>query len=249
MRLTLVLGSLFALSTVARAQADAPAAGSTSERWSFSVVPYFWAASLDGTMKLGDLPETDASASFSDLLENLDFAAASFFTARKGPWVVLADISYAALAIDETVGTSNVEIDSSTAWASLGLGYTLSDSTARSVDIFAGARYMDVNNDAQSTGGTTASFSKDEDWIDPIVGFSARAAVSACFELALTADVGGFGVGSDLTYQLIPTASYLFSDTLSLHFGYRWFDTDFEDSDFEYDVTQSGWLLGFGLGF
>jgi hypothetical protein len=254
MRITAVLGPLLALTllaspTVAQAQAGTPTDGSTSERWRFSVVPYFWAANLDGTMKLDGLPETDASASFTDLLENLDFAAASFFVARKGPWVVLADLSYAALAVDETVGTSSVEIDSTTAWFSFGLGYTVSQSLDGSIDLFAGARYMDVNNDAQSTGGTTASFSKSEDWIDPIVGFNARAALSNEFELALAGDIGGFGVGSDLTYQLMPTATFLFNQTFSLHFGYRWFDTDFEDSDFKYDVTQSGWLLGLGFGF
>ncbi len=245
----LVLTLLAAPLTAQAPTANVPSGASATEHWSFELVPYFWAASLDGSIGIGNLPEADASASFADLLENLDWAASGFFTARKGPWVVYSDLSYAALAVEDSTAGSTVEIDSATYWAALAAGYTVFERDSRSVDVFAGARYMAVDNDAKSSGAVNASSGKKEDWLDPLVGFNARASLTERLGLGLLADFAGFGVGSDFTYEFMPTLSWRFGDTFSLRAGYRWLDTDFEDSDFSYDVVQAGWILGLGIGF
>src|SRR5262245_3646489 len=206
-------------------------------------------ASIDGSIAIDGLPEAEAEASFSQLLENLDWAAASFVSARKGPWLVLGDFSYAALAVEDTVAGSTVEIDSDTSWISLAGGYTWTNDAGGTLDLFAGARYMAVKNDAKSSGVITSSSGKNEDWLDPLVGVQVRSQVAESIDLGLLVDFAGFGVGSDLTYEILPSMSWRFSKTLALHFGYRWMDTDFEDSDFAYDVTQAGWILGLGIAF
>ncbi|WP_246413254.1 hypothetical protein [Rhizobium indicum] len=54
------------------------------------------------------------------------------------------------------------------------------------------------------------------------------------------ADVGGFGIASDLTLQGMATVGYNWTDTISSSFGYRALYTDYSDDGFRYDATQHG---------
>lgn len=80
-----------------------------------------------------------------------------------------------------------------------------------------------------------------------MLGFLGRTNAAGKLQGTLLADIGGFGVGSDLTWEFMPALSYRFSDAVSLALGYRWLDIDFDDSDFEFDAAQFGWLLGLGI--
>ena len=57
-------------------------------------------------------------------------------------------------------------------------------------------------------------------------------------------DIGGFGVGSDLTWQAIGTLDYAVNDRLELRAGYRALSVDYEDGKFLYDVLMQGPILG-----
>ncbi|HEX6884334.1 MAG TPA: hypothetical protein VF530_13225 [Planctomycetota bacterium] len=223
--------------------------GGDPERWRFELVPYLWFASLDGTLELEPLPAARIDASLAEPLVNLDFALAEAFAARKGPWVVLADFTFTKLGVDETVSASDVEIDSVLLWASLAGGYAVVDAPRARVELFAGARYLLLDNDGRSVGSIDASNSKSEDWLDPIVGFDARAELGGRWSAGLLADVGGFGVGSDLSYELLPRISYAWNEILTLNVGYRLLAMDFESSQLDYDVREAGWILGVGFGF
>ena len=220
-----------------------------SERWRFEFVPYIWFASLDGSIGIDPLPTVSISADRPEPFVNLDFAIADTFTARKGRWTVLSDITFTKLAVDETVSGSQVEIDSALVWASLAGGYAVLDAPRGRVELLAGARYTLLYNDGDSDGNVNASASSSEAWLDPIVGFNARASLADRFDVGLLANVGGFGVGSDLSYELLPRVSYSWNEIISLHAGYRELSMDFDSSDVEYDVRESGWLFGVGFNF
>lgn len=223
--------------------------GSDASRWRFEFVPYLWFASLDGTIGLGPLPTVRVVADLPDPMVNLDFALADAFTARKGPWVVLSDITFTKLGVDETVSSSQVEIDSVLVWASLAAGYAVVDAPGGRVEVFAGARYTLLDNDGRSTGVITASSSKVDDWVDPIVGFDARGQLAERWSVGLLANIGGFGVGSDLSYEILPRVSYAWNEIITLHAGYRLLSMDFDSSNLTYDVRESGWIAGVGFGF
>lgn len=248
MKRLFALIALGVLAPAAAAQTQAQPVADT-ENWSFEVVPYFWGASLDGTIAAGALPAAEVDASFGELLENLDFAAAMFFTARKGSWSLLADISYVGLEIEKQVAASTVTNESELYWTSIAGGYRVETGTATQLDVFAGARYYAVDNEISSSGGVTGTRSNLEDWVDPIVGILLVHPVCPEATVELLADVGGFGVGSDLTYEIMPSVSYALNESLALRAGFRWMDVDFEDSDFEFDTTQAGFLFGLGFRF
>jgi hypothetical protein len=91
----------------------------------------------------------------------------------------------------------------------------------------------------------------DLEWVDPFVGFRVRHEMGPSKELGLEADFGGFGVGSDFSWQVVGT--YGFDTTClgtPLHavIGYRALSVDFsENGKFGkngIDMVQHGPIMG-----
>jgi hypothetical protein len=232
-----------------RGNAQSGGPGDGPDRWRFEFVPYLWFASLDGSIGLDPLPTVRVSADLPDPLVNLDFAVSDTFTAHRGRWTVLSDISFTKLGVDETVSSSHIQIDSGLIWASLAGGYAVLDAPASRIELLAGARYTLMNNDGESTGGVTGSNTSSEQWIDPIVGINARANLAQRLSVGLLANVGGFGVGSDLSYEFMPRVTYTWNEIITLNAGYRLVAMDFDSSGVKYDVREFGWLFGVGFNF
>jgi opacity protein-like surface antigen len=62
-------------------------------------------------------------------------------------------------------------------------------------------------------------------------------------------DVGGFGVGSDLTWQAFGGVSYDINETWSIKAGYRALATDYENGGFRLDAVSHGPVVGLGVRF
>ena len=85
--------------------------------------------------------------------------------------------------------------------------------------------------------------------MDPVIGARFQQELSDWFFVRALADIGGFGVSSDLTWQALAALGYHISDAASVAIGYRGIGTDYEDGDFGYDVVSHGLLLGFEYKF
>jgi hypothetical protein len=81
-------------------------------------------------------------------------------------------------------------------------------------------------------------------WVDPIVGFRALFHVTPRLTFNLLANIGGFGLGSYLSWELIGGLSYDVGNCVSLIAGWAILDVDYENGSFGYDVTMSGPYLG-----
>ena len=92
-----------------------------------------------------------------------------------------------------------------------------------------------------------------QDWWDPIVGANLGLPLGKNFSLDLRSDVGGFGVGSDFTWQVFPYLNWRFAEWGSLQAGYRWLYMDYETgsgaSRFKYDMLNQGPQIGFTFHF
>lgn len=86
-------------------------------------------------------------------------------------------------------------------------------------------------------------------WMDPFIGFRAQYNFTEKFFLAGRADIGGFGVSSDLTWQAQATLGYNFNENVFTELGYRYLETDYTDGGFTYDIAQSGVFAGLGFRF
>jgi len=225
------------------------------EGWEFAVAPYLWMAGMDGDVTVkGTKAAVDAD--FGDILDNLDTGAQGYFEARNGKWGVYGDFMYIKVANDAKVGAVSIDVESSTTMAEGGVlcrifeGYGAQGSPV-GTDIFIGGRYM--NLDAELDFAAAPDVSSDRNWWDPIIGVAYSHDFSEDWLLKATADIGGFGIGSDLTWGLRLLGGYRLGKHANLWFGYRYLDIDYDEGNgankFEYDVEMHGPILGASFHF
>ena len=87
------------------------------------------------------------------------------------------------------------------------------------VGAIGGLRYSKIDVSAHinaSLFGLTGSAARsgDKDWVDPYVGVRIQHPLNERWTLVGYGDVGGFGAGSDFTWQVALGAAYDFSKTL-----------------------------------
>jgi hypothetical protein len=126
--------------------------------------------------------------------------------------------------------------------AELVSGYQLSDT----FEILFGARYVDIDNTlkVQLPPGPRRRFEAGQDWIDPLVGFRYGGPISRRWSFWLRGDVGGFGLGSELTWNLRTGFGVEVSDVTTLRFGWHTLDFDYDSNEFVYDMTHQGPEIG-----
>lgn len=232
-KLALVL-TIFA--ALALSSAPAEAQDSTSDEWYFQIAPlYLWASDLDGTLTARD-QNVAFQVPFDQAFENLEVAFTLHFEAWKGRWGILTDFSYLDLASDQTVGPLELNVSFDNLIAEVAGGYLFDDASL----IYLGARYYGV--DSAVTGSQGRELQADKSWVDPIIGFGWRPALSKRWTLGATFDIGGFGIGSELTWKAAAVIDWQVGRFIALGAGYRALDIDYVDSSdgFAYDLRQQG---------
>jgi hypothetical protein len=258
-----VLGAF--LATEGPAAAD-DAAMPTADRWTISVAPYVWAARLDGNAKVKGI-EADVDVSFKDSLENLNIAGMAIVEARRGRFGFAVNPFFVRTESDARSGP--LEADNTTDVATMGAGLfyrvvdwefarnSLGEPQTIAIEPTVGARlnYLRGEVDTKLDGfGRSARRQVDESqtWIDPLVGVNVSLGLAKRWSVRAEADIGGFGVGSDLTWNAQAALVYRFTavglDAFAAG-GYRALSWDYQDGGFEWDVIMHGPMLGAGVRF
>ncbi len=234
-----------------------------SDAWQFELTPYLWAAGLEGDVTVGGITAS-ADASFADMVGSLDGGVSAHFEARKGRGSLFADGLYLRLSDDASgpLGFSKADIEIEQFMAELGAAYRFweepigeSDKGAGrprtvSTEVLGGARYTYLAGDLDlKVGPASTSLHGSKDWVDPFVGARVKCDLSEKLELTLRGDVGGFGVGSDLTWNVIGGLGCRLSESGVLRAGYRVLDIDYDGGGFVYDVQMAGPWLAFTWQF
>lgn len=236
-RFTLAAALAASFAASARAQGDGDAG---SSRWSFTVTPYLWAAGLDGdTTASGVGSEIDTGYRFLSL-DNLDLTLAANLEARKGRWTVLLDGLYVEFSdafdrptVDADAEVSGTIFESSAAYPAARIA---------GLELVFGMRYVALDSMVQLTPGPAGNAG--ESWLDPLVGARFKHDFNDRWSVSLRGDVGGFGVASELTTNLSATFGYRITDAMTLRFGYRALQMDFEDGGFVLDAIAQGYAVG-----
>jgi hypothetical protein len=223
-----------------------PAAAQDNDATSYEFVFYLWGASLDGTLGVGPI-EASVEASFSDILENLEFAAMAALRSDRGRWAWVLDAQIIELA---NTGTLGVEVESDMTTLELDVAYELREG----FEVLGGVRYMDVEGRVAlvlPAGVTRAAIG--DSWVDPVIGARASAPMGRNWRIGARADIGGFGVGSDLSWGFLASAEYQATKRLKWGIGYRILDVDYDDGRgadrFKLDTRQAGLVTGVVIGF
>ena len=248
---------LFVLAGVVASPAVAAQPASGDGSWQFEFTPYLWAAGIKGEVGNGVVggqpPRVDAT--FDNLLSKLDFAFMGSLEARKGRWGVFGDLIYldfsedAAIKLAPNLPTPGFRFDAELSGTVLALGATYRVSSGHTaVDVLGGLRYYSLDPSVNVTFGPVVRLVEPKkDWTDPIVGLRVRHPLSGRWALTGYADVGGFGIGSDLSYQLYGGVEYAFSKTFTGKLGYRQLRTDYDSDGTKLDLTFGGAMLGLGI--
>jgi len=153
-------------------------------------------------------------------------------------------------------------------WSAAGEGAGFVPFTA--VEVLAGVRYWNqdlsvgvsvagaVNvTGLPTSGGRAFARSGSVDWFDPLTGFRVRHAFGAGQELMFRADVGGFAIGSDFSWNVLAAYKFDFAARDGITYagilGYRLLDVDYSDTSnqvrYEYNVFQHGPVMGISMRF
>ena len=259
--LTIVAAPAFAADVAPEPPPPPPATPESG--WTLSVAPYFWMAGLSGDIGVGGLQPVDVDMSFGDILDDLEFGGMVVSELHNGQWGFLADLIYVSTSSDSgitrTIGGIPVALDAgvdTTSFTATLMGEYRVVSNPRSiVDLMAGVRIWSIDNDISATlsaGGTpVAAFSgSDGDtWVDPMLGVKARMDLNERWFVNGWGMIGGFGAGSDLTWDVLAAVGYQWTDRVSSEIGYRSLGVDYEEDGFTYDVVQQGPILGLLIRF
>lgn len=232
---------LRALESTAPALVQVPVYG--EQQWDFKIMPYLWAASLDGDVQLAQLPSAEVDLSFSDILDDLDFTLMFGFEARPKfeDWALLVDFVYLGLKSENKVVETDVD------QLMVEFDVALAMETELETDLLLGLRFWNMQIATDFAGGSDRE--RTRGWVDPVVGARTLIELAENWKLHLRADLGGFGAGSDFSYQGILGARYTWGPSGHVALGYRHMDLDYDHDGFEYDAATSGPVLGVSFGF
>lgn len=239
-------------------------AAQTSESWQFGAALYGWFPSVSGktTFPQG-AAGSDISVDADDIVENLKFVFMGTFEARKGRWGAFTDILYMDLGDsrsgtrDLTIGrnelpagaSANVNFDLKGLVWTLAGSYRAIGDPAATLDVFAGARLVDVEQklDWEVSGnigsvplpGRAGNLNVSRSNWDGIVGMKGRVAFGpdSRWFVPYYVDVGTGD--SDLTWQAMAGIGYSFQwgDVLA---AWRYLDYDLKSGSPIEDMNFSG---------
>jgi hypothetical protein len=93
------------------------------------------------------------------------------------------------------------------------------------------------------------NISKDDYWFDPYVGLRTRYNFNKTFYTAVRGEIGGFGVGADLMWEVEGVLGINLTHSIFTELGYRALGGNFEENDFKFDVVMHGPQITTGITF
>jgi hypothetical protein len=246
----LLLGSVFSSAgTSAAPFAESPVPATESSSWSFRFALYGWVQALEGDVSARGI-STPVDAGFDDILKNLDVAVMGVVEVGYGRWSLFADSSYVELGVSEPTPfgliAPSFDVKLTEFLGNYAIAYEVMRTDSQKLDVYAGARltWLELEFDLGPINR-----SADHGWADPIVGARYQADLGHSFFLRTLGDIGGFGVSSDLTWQVMAGFGYRINDRASVLLTYRAISTDYSSGGFQYDVLAHGPLLGVEFKF
>jgi len=237
---------LFTLTLAAALLAPPAARAGETNQWTFDVSLYGLPVGMSGDVGIGPV-NADVNAGFDKIWDNLEFGAVGKLRLGYDRWALTTDVLYMDL-----LGSKNgvtAELDQ---WL---VEPSLSYPVSKYFEPLAGVRYNNLSGEIRGPGilPTPRIPTGTQEWWDPIVGANLTLPLARKFNFNVRGDIGGFGVGSDFTWQVFPYFGWQFAQWGSLQAGYRWLYMDYETgsgaSRFKYDILNQGPQFGFTFHF
>jgi len=229
------------------------------KKWHFLTDIYLIAPNMDGEVGVGNTITAPVEANPGDIFSKLKMAAMLYLEAGNGKWAITSDLVYMKLNQEVTPGTllhSGDVTAKQIFWEPAGLYRVLPF-----LEIGAGARLNNIQADIDvrrfviGPGSPTEEVSESgsKTWVDPIIITRLSADIRKKWLFQFRGDVGGFGLGSDICWQIQAYAGYRFTKVFQLAAGYRILSIDYDKGEntdrFLYNVNTFGPVIRFGFNF
>ncbi len=238
----------FAALAVTTATLAAVPGAAQAEDWSGQVTLYGWGAGVTGDFTpFAGGPTLSFEKSLSEVLEDLDGALFVTGLARRGDLVLFGDLTYSASSRSGLVPPGIPAAGELTMRSlTLAAGKRFDAGGGTTVDVLGGVRAWDIDGAVISP---VLSVAPSASFVDPILALRVNTQLSDRWSVLSYVDVGGFGVGSDFTWQVAVTANYQARDNLYLSAGWRHLAVDYEKGGTVFDGAMSGPVIGVTLTF
>lgn len=251
--------SRFALALALLLGSASQAALADGGEWEQTVVFYGMGAAIDGDAQIGDL-SVPVDVSISELFDALEFGAMGAYRADNGTWSFTVDATFMGLGgtseSDRGLVKGDLDLDQTTLMGTAGRRWTENLEALFSLAYFDLSTDLRVTTTAPVSGAVTVrSASVDASWVDPMFGLHYGRPFADDWRFNLRGDVGGFGIGSDFSYQLFANVHWQSSGGFGAVLGYRLIGFDYEDGSKgspgyqRFDLTEQGPLMGITYTF
>jgi hypothetical protein len=177
------------------------------------------------------------------------------FDVRRKRIGLLTDIVFMSLSSDQKTtpvdgsAFSGFTANAKTFWIDPEAYFRVLDKDKLSVDFVGGFRFWHLNNSLGLLPGTVpeTTVGQTQSWVDPVLGARFHTKLKKGFFGDLKGDAGGFGVGSQQTYQIYAGLGKTFKQRFALLLGYRYLYVNYVNGGFVYDTHMQGPLAGFEI--
>ena len=231
-----------------------PQVGLASEDsgWHLSVSPYLWFPGVHGTIGAFNR-DISIHATPGDLLSHFRFGLMGVVEPRYKRIVLPLDMVWVRLGDNKALPFPNLMVTTAKLKGdefilTPKIGYRLFDQEKFKIDALAGFRYWHFGENLKFVpSNLNLNFSASQNWVDPVVGGRIQLALSPKIVVNILGDVGGWGTGSQLDYQVAGTLGYKIKPTWTLQAGYRYLYVDYRSGGSIVNTVTSGALLGVTL--
>ena len=228
--------------------AEAPPSDTGKTQWVFTSIPYVWASGSKSVFTTRQGETLTTKDSFFDLLGDLKFALMGASEARHGRLVLLGDLMFVKLGSSAHGHLGPIplsaDVDLKTLLVTGLVGYRAVDRGPMFFDLFAGGRITGLKANLEITGPLNtheADYKKTH--LAPVFGARFRTPLGGSWGATVYGDVGGFGIGSDLSWQALGTVEYDLSKHWQLGGGWRHYYGRASDRGFKLAQTLDGPIL------
>jgi hypothetical protein len=93
------------------------------------------------------------------------------------------------------------------------------------------------------------TLARDDFWFDPYVGLRTRYNFNKTYYTAVRGEIGGFGVGADLMWEVEAVVGINLTRSIFTEIGYRALGGNFEENDFRFETVMHGPQITTGITF
>jgi opacity protein-like surface antigen len=225
----------------------AVAAPACAQDWTYNATIYLWATDTVSTIdsRFGEL---ESELTFSDALQQLDFAFLGAIEANNGPWSLVGDLFYFRLSESNSLdlpGYSKLSTRSDLLGVT-GYGfYRVAETGNAQFDVGGGLRVFSLDQELRLTGSNPkAKVEVSETWVYPLIAARARFDFNERWFGTIGGDFGGLGGHDNQSWNAIATIGYEINDNWSVRAGYRALEVSHEINGRDFSNRQTGPIFG-----